>query len=356
MSLDVQRVRLHRMLLAGLASGLYLLLCWVVWLVGTMQLSLWGMLGVSLVIAGSSLTFIGVILSGVNLRFKDPSLTIPAILWSSVLVFFSSAFAGELRGQLMNMVLLVLMFGVFRLRLKDFLRIGLFCMVCYLAQWSVLSYLGWAQSLREELLQALMFFGLFGGVVMLAVEMSGLRLRLQSGNQELRGAMERIQEMAVTDELTGLYNRRFAKDLLAQQKQMADRGGSSFVVALIDIDFFKSINDNFGHAVGDSVLKHIAKLLREAVRDIDFVARVGGEEFLLVLVGLDVPKACAVIERFQQRLSREHWPKLDGRHLTISAGLAGYRVGEHYEQSLQRADQALYKAKEQGRNQWCCED
>lgn len=346
-----QLIRLRRIVLASAASLIHLSLCWAAFAMGFMKLSLAGMLVLTLVVGMTCSLFLLLTRFDLNLRFQDPSLTLPQMCWAIALVFVSAFFAGELRPMFLMMVLLVLMFGAFRLGRDGFLRAGLFTLFCYLLLLLALTRAGAEINGRAELMNGLQFLLLVTGVSLLGHDMSQLRTALQARNEDLRQALERIQQLAITDELTGLYNRRFAKDLLSQQKALADRGNYSFVLCLLDIDFFKAVNDNYGHAGGDAVLQQLSGHLQEAVRDVDFVARFGGEEFLLLLSGTDEEGARQVLERLRQALGRSEWSGCPGLRLTVSIGVSRYQPEEDWHNTLLRVDEALYRAKHNGRDQ-----
>lgn len=346
-----QLIRMRRIFLAGVASLLHLLLCWIAYAMGFMTLGLFGMLVLSLVVVGSSLMFLGLTWFNLNLRFHDPSLTIAQMLWAIALVFASSYFADKLRPVFLMMVLLVLMFGAFRLQLAGFVKVGLFTIACYISLILLLVAGDSRIELRLELINAMEFLLLLVGVSLLGLDMSRLRRKLQERNRDLRQALERIQQLAITDELTGLYNRRFAHELMDQQKALADRGNYDFVLCLLDIDFFKEVNDRHGHAVGDAVLRQMARLLQTQVRDIDFIARYGGEEFLLLLSRTDEMGAVHMLDRLRQALSETVWEGCEDLRLTVSGGLSRYQPKEDWEHTLLRVDEALYRAKNNGRDQ-----
>jgi diguanylate cyclase (GGDEF)-like protein len=181
----------------------------------------------------------------------------------------------------------------------------------------------------------------------LSVEMG----KVQDVNAELEKALTRIEELAVRDELTGLYNRRYLMDALEREKTRADRSGRLFSVVMLDIDHFKRINDNFGHQQGDVVLKAVSKAAQDAIRSNDFCARYGGEEFLVVLEELPVSGARACTERLRKSVEALTFPELgDDFHVTISLGYTQYRQSEPLAQTIARADAALYRAKHSGRN------
>jgi diguanylate cyclase (GGDEF)-like protein len=159
----------------------------------------------------------------------------------------------------------------------------------------------------------------------------------------LQGAVERQTSLALTDSLTGLPNRRAFEELARRELAQADRTGSPLALALIDIDNFKLINDQLGHAGGDLVLRRFAATTRRILRSADVAARVGGDEFALILPGVDAPSAAAALERF--RTSLVHEP--DGP-IGCSIGVALVAGGELAD-ALRNADQALYVAKASGK-------
>lgn len=161
----------------------------------------------------------------------------------------------------------------------------------------------------------------------------------------------RLEDLALTDKLTGLANRQ-ALDLMFR-RDLADsrRDKSGVAVLLLDLDHFKSINDKYGHLAGDAVLQGIAKVIREHLREGDFVARWGGEEFLILLRHADEESATLVAEKIRTSIEQAVVPYIVDRfRLTASVGVAVWREGDTQDSLISRADDALYKAKEQGRN------
>lgn len=157
------------------------------------------------------------------------------------------------------------------------------------------------------------------------------------------------------DPLTGLDNRERFMPMLAYEFERASRLKQCFSVAMIDLDFFKSINDNFGHATGDKVLIHFAKYLQLELRQIDISARIGGEEFAVLFPGTSENEAYQAMERLRQTI--QDTPAIFGNQriaLTISAGVAEYHADDSHFQSaetlLKQADECLYRAKHDGRN------
>lgn len=188
----------------------------------------------------------------------------------------------------------------------------------------------------------------------LLVEKSRLYQQLYEVNQELLEAKRILQTQAMQDELTGLYNRRAIMGLFETRLSRARREGLPLCLVMIDIDFFKKINDGHGHLVGDRALKAVADRLRRGVRDYNRVGRYGGEEFLIVLDGEDAEVAEQIAERLRASIAEEALEDCGQRvRLTISLGLAmAAQVADlDPHQLLAIADQALYDAKQNGRNQ-----
>ena len=162
------------------------------------------------------------------------------------------------------------------------------------------------------------------------------------------------EKEAIRDELTRIYNRRFLREKLTQEEARSKRYGRIFSLIIIDIDHFKVYNDAFGHPAGDQLLIALSKILMESVREVDFVARYGGEEFAIVLPECNKEKAVVVAERLRKKVEDFSNPNRDHYNLTVSAGIASFPTdGNEKEEILDKADQALYRAKREGRNKVC---
>lgn len=159
---------------------------------------------------------------------------------------------------------------------------------------------------------------------------------------------QKIQALIMNDSLTGLLNRRSFDHIIKRSVVSAQENGSSFSLILLDIDYFKSINDEHGHLVGDKVLIELAELLKRLVRDHDSVARWGGEEFALVLPKTSLEAAIRVAERIRQSLASLQVENI--ALISASLGVTHYQSGDNLDTLLKRADQAVYIAKEKGRN------
>ena len=164
---------------------------------------------------------------------------------------------------------------------------------------------------------------------------------------------KRVERQAITDGLTGLFNHRTGQEKLAEQLRIAERYQRNLSVVMMDIDHFKSINDTYGHPVGDTVLKGVAQAVRGNCRDVDIPVRYGGEEFLLVLPEINLEGAVVVAERLRKHLQREVISHDEVQlSVTASIGVASYpEDAESQHQLLELADKALYMSKRMGRNQ-----
>ncbi|VVP54111.1 hypothetical protein PS858_05545 [Pseudomonas fluorescens] len=187
-----------------------------------------------------------------------------------------------------------------------------------------------------------------------AVRLKGLAERVAHMEQEAQGYREHLEEQrqkALIDPLTGLPNRAAWSERLDHEIQQWQQHGNTLLLAMLDLDHFKRINDNYGHLAGDKVLKIIATVLRKRLRGTDFIARFGGEEFVLLMPATAPAVGAKLLESL--RAAIEACPfhfKSEPVTITISMGLTAFKPGEHSDVVLKRADQALYRAKHAGRN------
>lgn len=182
-----------------------------------------------------------------------------------------------------------------------------------------------------------------------------LAQELAAKNADLETEIARRQEMerqladlAVTDPLTGIHNRRkFDESLRAELVQEA-RYPRGLALLMLDIDHFKAINDRYGHAAGDAVLRELARLVDESIRQSDQFFRIGGEEFAILTFAAQAAKLAVAGEKVRRRVADHAFPQVG--HLTVSLGGTLYRTGDAYDSLCKRADDALYAAKAGGRN------
>jgi two-component system, cell cycle response regulator len=179
------------------------------------------------------------------------------------------------------------------------------------------------------------------------------QIRKKRYTERLRDNMQLSIEMAITDALTGLYNRRYMETHVGTLVDQAVARGKPLSVLILDIDYFKSINDTHGHDAGDDVLQDFAIRIRKSIRGIDLACRYGGEEFVVVMPETDMAVATMVAERLRRRIASEPFPIQKGTRMievTISIGIAALGSGDDAAAVIKRADQALYRAKRDGRN------
>jgi two-component system cell cycle response regulator len=180
------------------------------------------------------------------------------------------------------------------------------------------------------------------------------QVRKKRYTERLRDNVQLSIEAAITDGLTGLYNRRYMESHVTTLVEQATGRNKPLTVLVLDIDYFKSINDSYGHDAGDDVLREFAIRVRKSIRGIDLACRYGGEEFVIVMPETDLAVATTVAERLRRRIAMEPFPIEQGRRsidVTISIGIAALEgAGDTVANLLKRADQALYRAKRDGRN------
>lgn len=178
--------------------------------------------------------------------------------------------------------------------------------------------------------------------------------RMVEAGARAEARAELLQQLAIRDSLTGLYNRRYLDERLAEEFVRAVRYQHPLSVAVIDIDGFKAINDRFSHELGDHTLKVIAELLRQSVREADIVARLGGEEFVVVLLETPLEGARRVCEVLRQKVATYDWGQLHPQlSVTVSVGVSAELAVASHQQLLHLADVKLYEAKRQGKNRVC---
>ena len=188
-----------------------------------------------------------------------------------------------------------------------------------------------------------------------------LRTQLSNSAEVIRKLKQELDEatsLAKTDSLTGIPNRRGFDELVAERIQHANKKQRSFALLLLDLDHFKKINDHFGHLVGDSALRYIARSLHKETKGQDAISRLGGEEFAILLTDIEFNNAMLVAEKIRTHIAakslrvKDHDDPL---RFTISIGVAMYQFGENADRLFERADKALYMAKRTGRNRTCSE-
>lgn len=199
----------------------------------------------------------------------------------------------------------------------------------------------WVSVKQEVLIDYKFLWQVFAGIVLLSVAFMFHFNKLNRLNKQLR-------ILSNTDKLSGLYNRVKMDLVLIEQKANVDRYGKDVTLILIDVDFFKQVNDSYGHSVGDSVLVAFSRLIKDNVRETDYAGRWGGEEFLIVCPNIGIEEARMLADKLTQKV-KTHVFEGPGT-LTFSAGIAGFSKGMSVENALINVDEALYQSKLAGRS------
>ena len=347
-----QRIRLA---MSGLAA-LLMVFCLVVMnsvaaagLASTSEVRVWtacSVLGLIAVYAA--------IRSGWSRRFKDPALTLAQILYAITCCAAAFVIAGPARGVTLPILAIILMFGIFGLTTRQMLGVLVYSLVAF----GVAS--GVVAARDEPDYPPVVAAAYVGMVVVVLLSSTFLTTRVQSTREHLRRqkaelaqALEQIRQLATHDDLTGLLNRRAMLDRMQLEQRRSLRSGSPLLIAQLDIDHFKAVNDTHGHAAGDLVLQSFADTVRRNVRDTDVLARWGGEEFVLLLCDTPAADAVTLMERLRQAVQAMQVPVPQSGGpitVTVSIGLARHTPADPLAGTLERADRALYAAKAGGRN------
>ncbi|WP_290867716.1 GGDEF domain-containing protein [Aquabacterium sp.] len=289
--------------------------------------------------------------SGWSARLDDPVLTFPHALACQFLCVLAYVLLGRDGADIMILMGQTIVAAMFRLRPHQILKLGLISvgMLCAAVLHVRLTSPD-SLSLLVASVQLLM-----GGSTLLLLSLVGkwvseIRVHLGRQADTLQQTLTRLQHMATTDMLTELLNRRVTEEHLGRELKMHSRHGQLVCVALIDIDHFKRINDQFGHHAGDLALRALADHARGQVRPPDKLGRWGGEEFLLILPGMNLDDALETLERLRIGTNAIRIDAHPDLRIALSVGLAAARPDDTPESLVDRADQALYRAKRLGRN------
>lgn len=305
----------------------------------------------SLVSAAGLVVVYVLIRSGYSQRWEDPALTLFQISSSILCTAVAYVIMGAARGIVLPILAVILFFGMFGLTPRQMLAVlfygsMVFGIALAIAQWSP-EYGG--QPLALTVAYMVMII-----VVLISCTFLNLRvLAARKKRNELTQAVASEHERAIRDELTGLYNRRFMLEVMHIEGARAQRSQQPLLVAQLDLDHFKVINDTHGHAVGDQALCAFVRTVTECIRPTDTLARWGGEEFVLLMANTTVENGERLLERVRAAVQASPVVLASGAaiHLTVSVGAARLQAPQEMPVGLlRRADAALYAAKAQGRN------
>jgi diguanylate cyclase (GGDEF)-like protein len=337
------------------------------WLAGMLVLSIVGVLHIGAAMgyvrAGplwwwTAAALAGVVLvlatirSGLNRRLRDPAMTMPQMFYGVLCAAWAYTFTGDARVIACLVLAIVLMFGAFGLSVRQILGLGGFALALFA---TVMYSMAGRDPLhyppRLEVCYFAALCAMVVGLTLLTVRLQLMRERLRRQKSELEAALAHIQRLATHDELTGLGKRRRKQELLENERLRSRRSGTSWCLALIDLDHFKRVNDEHGHAIGDAALRALSHHAQALVRKTDVLARWGGEEFVLLLPDTGLPLGAVSLDRLRAHFHAAplhvHGIELS---LSFSAGITQHQGGESVTQTLERADRLCYEAKAKGRN------
>lgn len=349
---DPERHRAHSLTL--MASLMYLINITLIWLaVRTGHADpVMSQILIATMLTGAFL-FYGLLRSGFTQRFRDPALVIPQVLFCLVTIALAYlTVSTRLRGMVLTCLPVVFLPGQFRLSNAQ-LRLVSGASIVIMGGAMVLDWAlhPWAMDFLADLLQWFSVSTVVVASSYVAQHVGRMQRHLEDERQTLSTVLDEVQVMAAHDQLTGLINRRRMDELLRVEWPHHRQDRPATTLIMLDLDHFKRVNDSYGHQAGDEVLRRFAETATASLRQMDVIARWGGEEFLVMCPGTPVDQALVAVRRVleavrSQSLLSSH-PDLV---ITCSAGVASAQPGESIEHTIERADRALYRAKTNGRN------
>jgi diguanylate cyclase (GGDEF)-like protein len=345
-----QRLRLRRFVQASIFSVLYLLVLAIFCTQDKVDHET--LFEACAIVATVIFGFFVVFRLGLNLRFPDPSLTVFQLLAAVFTMLFVVYRAPDTRLAFTAFFFVALMFGMLRCSGTKLAMLGLVSLAAFaLVIWRRYSDKHDVEMLRLDALQFVVIAITYPWFVFIGGRVKQLRRDLLEVNVKL----DDIEEQARHDDLTGVYNRRALMVAMEESKQRATASGEPLSICVIDLDLFKRYNDEFDHLTGDRLLQAFAQAARDGLRSTDVFGRYGGDEFVQILPHTALAGAMIDAERLRNRISTLEIPFAPSMGpLTVSVGVAQYRPGETIVQTFARADGALYRAKQLGRNRVEC--
>ena len=291
--------------------------------------------------------------TGFTERFKDHYFVVPQLFVGTAIMLVFTYLAPEVGVMFLCTLFLVVNFGSLRSTPAQTAVVWTMMTVGVAALFLLTNKpLGMPHANHLERFATMLVFVLtIGRCMFLGIFSSSMRQSLYKSGLKLKEAYRRIEELAELDELTGSFNRRSIMRMLEEEIARSHRLNAPCTVALIDLDFFKRINDLYGHPTGDEVLRTFAITAFANIRSVDRFGRYGGEEFMLILPDTDETSAVQMLDRLRGIIAELDWSAFSsGMRVTISAGVAMLRANEISDTLLARADGALYASKARGRN------
>jgi diguanylate cyclase (GGDEF)-like protein len=285
----------------------------------------------------------------------DPQLVAWQMAYAVAVQIMGMVWAPQLAPLFIGTISIIFAFGSLRIELRTAVLSWLITFVAvgvFLASASQSSF-GLTDPTRTEATLLGVSFALIAlRTMLLAYYGSAMRMRLYRINWALGRAKQDAEQLAASDPLTGALSRRAILALIEKTLKRVARTGNPACVAMIDLDWFKSVNDRFGHLAGDQVLRRVVECIRTCSRDSDAIGRYGGEEFVVLLPGADQNAGARLIERIRNAVAAADWSDIGPNlKISVSCGMASVRTADKVDDVLSRADQALYAAKRGGRDQ-----
>lgn len=297
--------------------------------------------------------------------FQDPSLTFFQVFAGVIINTILLHYGEGVRGVLISIYFMVMTFGIFALKRKEMVVLAAATVISYTTLLYIEGHMGRSQPLTLSLGElgvlsiGLMWFVYVGGdihnlQVRFREQRSTLEVaqrNIKDSNAKLYVAMKKLELLVIHDELTGIYNRRHLMERLEEQVALSQRQQIPLFLAMIDLDHFKKINDQYGHIAGDEVLVTFAQMARQHVRRSDLVARYGGEEFIIAFCNGKEEDIYQILNRLRESFAQHRPDFLEADTVvSFSAGVAQLQPGDKPNDLISRADEALYRAKSLGRN------
>ena len=337
-----QQLRLQRL---WISVAVYLPCALLLYVVGWLgYLPAWFTPAWTAVFACANLVFYALIKTNGNLRFKDPSMTMAQMSVAIGAVSLILYHVEGARGALMMFLLVIVFFGMFQLTTMEVLAMGGLSSIAYALIIALLAVNRPERvNLSLEWVQWIALTATLAVLCPLVGYVSNVRRRLSE-------SLRTIRDMANRDALTGAYNRHHLEETLERDIARCERGGPPFLLLMLDIDHFKTINDTHGHLAGDEALRAIALGVSSVLRKADYLARYGGEEFVVVLSHYNGAVPHASCERIREHVQSLQVAPLGATRLSVSIGASLCQRTDTVSSILSRADTALYRAKRNGRN------
>lgn len=309
-------------------------------------------IGVVIYGLAGQLAFYAVLRSGLTRRAKDPLLTFPQVVYGITGVALTYGLQSFDQGPALQLLFLLLFYDLHRLTPR---QIGIAAaLATVLLAGTVVGMYGLRPTnidWRQEAFTLIMAALAMPALAVIGRIVRGVHLRRLTQKAELAQALIDLQTLSQRDALTGAFNRRHMASLLDDEVRRHKRTGRPFCLAMLDIDFFKRVNDSHGHAVGDVVLQELTRLVRENLPATDVIARWGGEEFLVLLPEATAADALAAFEHVRRQVRAFAWSShAPGLQVSFSCGVAEHQGQFSLTQTIERADAALYLAKQSGRD------